>query len=539
MSHHLKVFINGRIITMEPGRPDASAMAVAAGRFLAVGTDEQLRPLVQAGAEVVDLGGRTVTPGFIEPHSHISYYAYQQLQVNCSPAASQNIDEIKDRIRKRAGETEPGAWIQGYGYDDTLIEDHRHLNRSDLDEAAPDRPVFIHHISGHLYYANSAALKIGGLTADTPQPEGGEIHKDESGRPSGLLLEPAAAAPIVHRMPQPSPEMYKAAMEKAVDHYHQAGITSCHDAAIGFANLGPDLIQLYRELEAEGRLTVRVYMTILEPFYARIIELGLGPGFGSEHLKLGSVKLFQDGSIQGLTAALRKPYHNRPDYFGDLIMPQENLDAVVEKYVGLGFQMAIHANGDRAIESILLAMERADRIHPGRRDLRHMIIHCQTASDDQIRRMKELGIIPNYFVNHVYYWGDRHESLFLGPQRARRIDPLKSTLDMGLRFVLHSDLPVTPVDPIFSMHTAVNRLTRQGAVLGPEQRIGAYEALRAYTVDAAHCSFEEDSKGSVAHGKLADFTVLSDNILTSAPERIKDIRVEATVVGGKTVFGDL
>ena len=211
----------------------------------------------------------------------------------------------------------------------------------------------------------------------------------------------------------------------------------------------------------------------------------------------------------------------------------------MEKYVALGFQMAIHANGDRAIESILQAMERADRIHPGRRDLRHMIIHCQTATDDQIRRMGELGIIPNYFVNHVYYWGDRHESIFLGPDRARRIDPLKTTLDMGLRFVLHSDLPVTPVSPIFSMHTAVNRLTRQGKVLGPEQRIGAYEALRTYTIDAAHCSFEEGLKGSITPGKLADFTVLSDNILTSAPERIQDIRVEATVVGGQTVFGEL
>ena len=179
-----------------------------------------------------------MTPGFIEPHSHISYYAYQQLQVNCSPAANQNIDEIKTRIRKRANEIEPGAWIQGYGYDDTLIEDKRHLNRFDMDEVSPGNPVFIHHVSGHLYYANSVALEIGGLTADTPQPEGGEIHKDESGQPSGLLLEPAAAASIIQRMPQPTPEAYRGAMEKAVAHYHQEGITSCHDGGHRFCQSG-------------------------------------------------------------------------------------------------------------------------------------------------------------------------------------------------------------------------------------------------------------------------------------------------------------
>jgi hypothetical protein len=276
-------------------------------------------------------------------------------------------------------------------------------------------------------------------------------------------------------------------------------------------------------------------MTIIEELYNHIHAMGLGTGFGSEYLKIGSVKLLQDGSIQGLTGALSEPYHNKPDFRGELILPQETLDGLVEKYHGEGFQIAVHANGDRAIESVLDAIEKAQKLHP-RDDHRHMIIHCQTATHDQIRRMKRLGIVPSYFVNHVYYWGDRHVSIFLGPERAKRISPLASSLKEGLIFTLHSDLPVTPVDPLFSIHCAVNRITREGKVLGPDERISPMEALKTYSTHAAYCSFEEHIKGSIEVGKLADFTVLSDNPLTVSPDKIKDIDVIKTVVGGQMVY---
>ena len=232
-----------------------------------------------------------------------------------------------------------------------------------------------------------------------------------------------------------------------------------------------------------------------------------------------------------------EPYYNRPDFRGELILPQETLDGIVDKYHGEGIQIAVHANGDRAIESVIHAFEKAQQRHPGR-DHRHMIIHCQLATQDHIRRMKRLGVVPSYFGNHVYYWGDRHAAMFLGPERARRIDPLSRSLKEGLIFTLHSDLPVTQVDPLFSMHCAVNRITRQGEVLGPEERISPLAALKAYTSYAASCSFEEDLKGSIEAGKLADFAVLSDNPLTVSPEAIKDIQVEATVAGGQVVFGN-
>jgi predicted amidohydrolase YtcJ len=329
---------------------------------------------------------------------------------------------------------------------------------------------------------------------------------------------------------------FKEVFPKAIAHYHRFGITSTHDAAIGYGGDARETCQAYRQLEAEGKLKLRVYLTIVEQAYKNLVEMGLGTGFGSDFLKLGGIKFFQDGSIQALTAALASDYLSKPNCQGDLIMRQDPLNSLVEKYHRAGLQIAIHANGDAAIESVLQAFERAHQMYP-RSNHRHMIIHCQLASDDHIRRMKALGVIPSYFVNHVYYWGDRHQSLFLGPERARRIDPLGSSCKEGLPFSLHSDLPVTPVDPIFSIHNAVNRITRGGETLGPEERIPVGDALRAYTIDAAYCSFEETEKGSIEEGKLADFAVLSANPMIVPSEELKKIRVLATVVGGQVVFG--
>jgi predicted amidohydrolase YtcJ len=295
------------------------------------------------------------------------------------------------------------------------------------------------------------------------------------------------------------------------------------------------VLQAYGELEAEGRLDLRIYLNLVEELYREILELGPGPRFASDRLQLGSVKLFQDGSIQALTAALAQPYWSEPESRGSLLLAQEVLDELVEHYHSRGIQVAVHANGDRAIDSTLQALARAQRLHP-RQDSRHFIIHVQLATRDQIRRMRELGVLPSYFVNHVYYWGDRHISLFLGPERAARIDPLGTSVEEGLIFTLHSDLPVTPVDPLFSMDCAVNRRTREGRVLGPEERISARAALEAYTVHGAYSTFEEHRKGSIQVGKLADFAVLSENPLEVPPERIKEIKVLRTVLGGRTVY---
>ncbi len=533
-----QVFYNGRIITMDPKAPEATAFGVWGNRFCAVGSDDDVRKMADNQTEVIDLNGRAVVPGFIESHNHISMYAATLLQADCSPASNQDIADVKEKLRDLADRTTSGRWVNGWGYDDTLIADKRHLTRADLDDVSTELPIFVLHVCAHLAYVNSKALEIAGIGPKTPQPDGGEIHMDETGKPSGLLIEPDAMNLVSRHIPSNTVSEFKDVIPKAVHHFHRLGITSVHDGAIGYGGGIGETCRAYRELEAEGRLDLRVYLTTVEEQYQKLDALGLGTGFGSNRLKLGCVKLFQDGSIQALTAALQDDYLDRPGLTGDLIQPQETLNHLVEKYHHAGLQIAVHANGDRAIESVLQAFERAQQLHP-RDNHRHMLIHCQMATDDHIRRMKALGVIPNYFVNHVYYWGDRHLSLFLGPERARRIDPLGSSLKAGLKFCLHSDLPVTPVDPMASIHNAVNRITREGELLGPEERISPLEAIKAYTVNAAYCSFEEGIKGSIETGKLADFAVLSDNPLTVEPGAIKGIHVLATAVDGKLVFGEL
>ena len=530
------IYENCNVITMDPSQPRVETFAVINGRFFSVGNKGIKDCGGFKGAEVVDLKGRSVIPGLIESHNHTSFYAGNLTQVDSRPEVNGSIEELVANISKYAESKPEDEWVQGWGYDDTLITDKRHLTVDDLDKACPHHPVLIMHVSAHLGYVNSKALSLAGITSDTPQPEGGEIHHDSSGRPSGLLIEPDAINLVRQHIPPMKVEEIKEGLIRVAGYYHQHGLTSAHDAAIGYSGDAREVITAYRELEAEGRLNFRIYMTIVYREYDCLIGLGLGHGLGSDFLKIGSVKLFQDGSIQALTAALSQDYYQAPGRRGDLIVPQEAFEALVEKYHSAGLQIAVHANGDRAIESVLTALEKAAKNHP-RTDARHMIIHCQTPSNDHLRRIKALGAIPSFFVNHVYYWGDRHMKLFLGPERAERIDPLGSALEEGLTIALHSDLPVTPVDPIFSMHNAVNRVTREGVVLGPDQRITPYEALKAYTVSAAACSFEENVKGSIKDGYLGDFVVLSDDPLTVEPSAIKDLEVLATVVGGNLVYG--
>lgn len=532
------VFRKGTLITMAPeaaGREPATAFAVCRNRIGAVGTEAEASRWIGPETLVVDLGGRTVVPGFIESHNHASAYAMNLLQVDCSPGVNGSIAEIREKIREKAATTPPGQWIQGFGYDDTLISDKRHLTREDLDACAPDHPVHIFHISVHYSYVNSKALAIGGVGPETPQPEEGLIHMDEAGVPTGLLKEPGAMNLVRRHIPDYTGEEIRGALESALTTFHAAGITSIHDGGVGYFGHTRQIIEAYQELERTGRLTVRVTLTLTEAVFRVLFETGFRTGFGSDLLKFGSVKTWQDGSIQGLTGALSSPYHAYPEVTGDLLISQEILDDLVARYHLGGCQVAVHANGDRAIESVVTAFERAHRKCP-ETDRRHMIIHSQLASTDHLRRMKRIGLVPNFFVNHVYYWGDRHEALFLGPERAAHLDPLATALREELPFCLHSDLPVTPVDPLFSIHTAVNRVTRNGRVLGPDERITPVEALKGYTTTAAFVTFAEKERGTLEAGKLADFAILSDDPLHVPEIRIKDIRPLETWLGGKLVW---
>jgi len=534
---------NAVILTMDEDNPRAGSIAVSDGKISSIW--ETAEPPVNLTGitnqtEIVDLEGGVLVPGFIDTHNHILGYGILANRINCSTPPNQSITDLIKLIDKKADETPNGEWIQGYGYDDTLLNEGRHPTREDLDLAAPHHPVYLSHISGHLAVVNSLAFELAGLSNETPDPQGGKYGRYKDGKLNGVLYEQAAMAPINKIQPAITQEKMILAIEEAANDYIAKGITTNTDAAI----YSPQDLSAHLEAARTRGNPMRTQLMILHhllqegaPFgdytHEQLNEEIIGKSDGLA--KLDSAKLFQDGSIQGLTGALRNPYFEHPHLFGDLIHEQNDFKEIILNLHQRGFRLAIHGNGDRAIGSILDAYDYALQKNL-RDDHRHRIEHVQTATTDDIKRMKKLGVAGSFFINHVYYWGDRHKQIFLGPDRAERISPLAEALKEDILFTLHSDCPVTPISPLFSIWAAVNRLTRNGEVLGEEQRIDVLEALKSMTIYGAQLIFEEDSLGSIEIGKLADFAVLDADPLAIDPKSIKDITVLATFIGGKRVF---
>ena len=534
------IYLNGTVITMDARQSEAQAVAVRGDAIVAVGDNNAIEDLAGPDTERVDLEGATLLPGFYAAHDHFpgsGVVALFRVDLNSPPIGEINtMDELVARLSARANETPKGQWVRGRGYDDTLIREKRHPTRADLDRASTEHPIYIGHISGHLGVANSLALEMAGITKETPEPSGGVIRKDpETGEPNGVFEESMS---LVTRLIPPLDENDRlSAIRWAVADYVEEGVTTTV-IAHGSTNTLRDL----QRARGDGLLSLRVIsmgskgsLDAPSPGEAG----GFVSGFGDTRLKLGAVKVIQDGSIQGFTGYLVEPYYTPfkgdASYRGYPRRERGELVAIVKSLHRAGYQIAIHGNGDAAIDDILFAFREAQKEFP-RVDARHRIEHCQMAREDQLDEMQELGITPSFFVGHAYYWGDRHRDIFMGPERAARLSPLKSAVDRGIRFTVHDDTPVTPVKPIQLVWDAVNRITTSGKVLGPAQRISPYEALRSVTIDAAWQNFEEDIKGSIEVGKLADFVVLEENPLTVDPEHIRDIRVLATVVGGETVY---
>ncbi|MFQ5684399.1 MAG: amidohydrolase [Candidatus Binatia bacterium] len=540
------VLLNGNVITVDQENRVAQAVVVKSEHIAHVGTSEEARSFIGNGTQVFDLKGKTVLPGFIEPHTHFMSFGIRLRMVNVRTPPNNTIADVLDRIKERAAVTPKGEWIQAQGYEHTAIKERRWPTRSELDAAAPDHPLVITYRSSHVWMANNKALAMAGITKDTPQPKGGHIDKDpETGEPTGVLREKAASRSVTRLLPHPTVEQLKEGVVQAGKEYLAVGITSTHDAGTGDT---PAYYRAYQEAIEEGRLKVRVYLMIHDLPYARFYmerDLGLRTGFGNERLRLGPVKTCSDGSIQVYTCAFYKPYIKSDttdptkDPTGVLqVSPEEQKRIVLEAH-SKGYQVAIHAQGDRGIDVALDAIENAMEKYP-RPNPRHRIEHCQCATRVALERMKRLGVIASFYPHHIWYWGDRHVSEFLGMERSSRIDPMKSANDLGVVTIAHSDTPIAlpkdplfATDPLFGIWCAVNRKTRGGLVLGPEERVTPMEAIRAYTINAAYASFEEDLKGSIETGKLADLVVLSESPLTGDPLKIRDIKVEKTIVGGE------
>ena len=536
------IYINGDIVTLDKANPEAEAVATWQGKIVAIGSTSQLQKLAGPQTKIVDLGGKTLVPGLIEPHSHFILYgpiALIRVDLSSPPVGQiKNMKELVEALSKRASVTAKGGWVSGFGYDDTTLEENRHPTRYDLDKASADHPVFISHISGHFVSLNSKALLMAGINKDTPQPVGGVIRKDsKTGEPDGVLEE-AAMLLLYSILPALTLDQRVALLAESARQYMKVGVTSCGDALVaGPGPVGAQDISAYQRTIAEGSLPIRINMMIEANFLLKQSG-GFLTGFGDDRIKIGPAKIIGDGSIQGYTGWLTKPYHvpfkGDKAYCGYPFTQPEQLNPLVAELHKAGYQIAIHTNGDAAIDAAIEAFRLAQEAHP-RTNCRHRLEHCQAVREDQLDKIAKMGITPSFFVSHTYYWGDRHRDIFLGPERGVRISPLKSALKRGIRFSIHSDCPVTPVSPLFCVFAAVNRLTSGGHVLGPEFLLTVEEALRAVTIDAAWQTFEEDIKGTIEVGKLADFTILDQNPLKIAPEQIRNIQVQGVIIGGKQV----
>lgn len=533
-----QVFLGGVVLTMNSDQPIAEAVAIERDRIVAVGNRADVESHIQAGAQVHDLEGRTLLPGFIDAHGHFPASGLRVIgvDVNSPPiGTTRTISALTVALQAKAAETDAGEWIFGFGYDDTLLAEKRHPTREDLDAASSDHPIFVMHVSGHMAVANSLALELAGIDENTPDPDGGVIVKDpKTGRLTGLLEE-NAAKPLQVIATDFSVWDFIAMVENAAAEYASVGVTTAQSGGVN--------LQIAQGLKWASRLGMVPFRLELWPLFDE-----LGPklldgsvdraSLSGDRVRIGAIKIIADGSIQGFTGYLSEPYHvpfhGDPSYRGYPRVSRDDLVDAVSKYHEAGFQLAIHGNGDASIDDIIHAVGEAQRKHP-REDARTIVIHSQMAREDQLDDMKRLGMTPSFFAAHTYYWGDRHWSTFMGPDRAARMSPTKSALDRDLRFSVHLDTPVTPMIPVLAVWSAVNRISTGGRVIGEEQRIDPMQALRAVTIDAAWQIFREEELGSIEVGKLADLVVLAGNPLEQ-PDAIRDLEVEQTFVGGITIY---
>jgi predicted amidohydrolase YtcJ len=532
----LQVWWNGNILTMDPESRRATALVIQSDRILQVGSDLDVARWLPRADVRLDLEGRTVVPGFVEAHGHFPGVGLSAVGANLNSPPIGHVKSIPEAIAafRQVDAEHPGdGWLIGFGYDDTTLEERRHLNRTDLDQVSTERPIIAMHISGHMVAVNSLALERFGIDGETPDPEGGEIRKDRTGEPTGLLLETASRPLMLDALKLP-PLQQIAVVRAAAQTYARQGFTTVQN---GFAPL--EQIQGLRMASELGLVPQRVVAWPQD-------ELGLAAIDGAvsldeeatDRLRIGAVKLIGDGSIQGYTGFLSEPYADPDghpaDYRGYPSMDSGTMNAEIKAIHCAGRQVAVHGNGDAAIDQFLDAWEAALRECPSD-DARPILVHAQMARLDQLERMKRLGVTPTFFSAHVYYWGDRHRDVFLGPERAARISPAASALALGLRFSTHLDAPVVPIDSMLQLWAPVARETSSGRVLGPEERISAEQALRAMTSDAAWQLRMEDEIGSIRPGRKADLVILSDNPLEPSVD-LRSIAVERTVANGVTIY---
>ncbi|MGI5839341.1 MAG: amidohydrolase [bacterium] len=530
------VFTNGNGLTLDDARPEIQAVALRNGKIAAVGNNAAMKEYIGRRTEVIDLKGKTFLPGFHDAHLHFIGYGLTLQMVDLRGVNS--VAEVAERVKAKASSTPPGEWIVGSGWDNNLFREGRYPTRQDLDAAAPAHPVLLTRVCGHIRAVNSRALALSGIDRNTDDPAGGKIDRDADGEPTGILRE-RAGFKVLQVVPPPSYDRLKDALRRAVRKAHAAGVTSVttDDIRDDRVTVFADNLRLYRELWEAGEPAVRASLEIRDTFLNELLEHWRTAGAGGDRLKITSLKLFQDGALGARTAVLREPYTSEPESRGVPYHPQAELDELVRTGHAAGLQVAIHAIGDGAIDACLDSFERAQAAHP-RRDPRHRIVHYNVVDDSILRRTRELGIIADIqpaFVALNGQWVEQH----LGPERARMTYTWKTILDYGIPGAGGSDCPITPLSPLLGVWSAVTRhayYTSDSGYFLPEERIPVLDALKLFTSGSAYADFDENTKGILAPGKLADLVVLEENPLAVLPDEIKDLRVVMTVADGKVVY---
>ena len=530
-----KLFFGGDIITMEQESDHPEAVLIRNGIIAGIGDLADLKKMVEdESCHLIDLKGNTLMPAFIDGHGHVTLTAVQTTQADLSKACC--FDDVVQILTdwKESHQLKEGDPIFGASYDHNFLAEEAHPTSEVLDRVSKTNPICIWHTSQHMGCINSAMMKILGYDENTEDPQGGRLGRDpDTGKPNGYIEE-AATFPV--RMYQAKlPIDLRAIVAEGQMIYVRHGVTTIQDGASNEM-----FVKICRDMAAEGRLFTDVvaYPAIGAEDTIELIRKNRDClNKYVNHFKIGGLKAVLDGSPQGKSAWMTKPYENSGDYCGYPWMPDEVVQEGMKMAVDNHLQMLVHCNGDAAGDQFLNAYEQAYRETDNQKkeELRPVMIHCQTVRDDQLDRMVKLNMIPSIFVSHVNYWGDIHLKN-LGKERGSRVSPCKSALDRGMIYNFHTDTPVVEPNMFHTIWAAVNRVTRKGIVLGPEQKIGVYDALKGVTLNAAYAYDEEGSKGSIAPGKRADLIIVSDNPLKVDPMKIKDIVVLATMKDGRTIY---
>lgn len=514
--------INGRFTTLDPNQPQVTAVAVRNGRIWAMGRDEDIK---QLGGEVVDLDGRTVTPGLVDAHVHFEGFSLSLLEIDLMDTTS--LDDALGRIQARYETLEDGEWLRGRGWTQADWTSHQFPTAADLDNISPDKPAYLRHRSGHAAWANSVALKVAGITANTPDPSGGQIQRDENGKPTGILFETAMEL-VADKVPAYSEDQIVKAMRLGQEACWKVGLTGVHDFD------GRSCFQALQRLRANGKLGLRIVKNIPNALVEYAIGLGLRSGFGDEWLRIGGIKMFADGALGPRTALMIEPYEGEPDNRGMSVLDKEEMMQIAHDAYSHQLALTTHAIGDQAVHDILDIYESVQKAgYPNPPIVPNRIEHVQIIHPMDQQRLAELGVVASMQPIHATSdidiatrnWGDRTKNSYAW----------RTMLESGAVVAFGSDSPVEPIDPIKGIHAAVTRQRADSTPEGgwhPEQAFTMAETIRAFTLATAVTSGQQPYAGSIAPGKLADFTVYDQNIMEATGSDILEVTIAATIVGG-------